>query len=505
MTTVLRTVVIIGLAALPVGSAAQAPAPARAVLARAGEVLGVDRLQSLQLSGHGSDFLFGQAYDGNSAWPRFHLSRYIFDIDYVSGGVRDERVRNQAQDPPRGGGNQPIAEQRQVWSYRDGIAWNGEGASASAAGLERDRRPAAEARSQWALLTPHGFVRAALAAGADVVVASRGTGRNSRVTVTLKPSGGAPLVATLTPDGLVERIHTWASTPVLGDTLFDATFYDYRDVDGFKVPRRIVQRQGGYPVLDVVIATASVNVRRDIEVPAHLRAPRATAAASDVAPQQLAPGVWHVAVGPRDRVVAVEFADHIVVVEAPQGEAESLSAIEQIRRVIAGKPIRYVINTHIHFDHSGGLRAYAAEGATVVTHASNVPYYEQVWANPWTLHRDRLAASGRTPQFIGIVGSRTFTDGAQTLVVYHYAGNDHHPGMLMVHLPAERILVEADSFNPPNDPDARPNAVSNLAQFYDAVTALRLDVDLLVPTHGRLTTLEEARRAIDTFWPGGGR
>ena len=66
------------------------------------------------------------------------------------------------------------------------------------------------------------------------------------------------------------------------------------------------------------------------------------------------------------------------------------------RRRFPNKPIRYLINTHVHFDHSGGLRTYVDEGATIVTHEMNKPYYEQAWAAPRTLNPDRLAQSKKT-------------------------------------------------------------------------------------------------------------
>ena len=137
--------------------------------------------------------------------------------------------------------------------------------------------------------------------------------------------------------------------------------------------------------------------------------------------------------------------------------------------------------------------------ATVVTHAGNVAYYQQAWANPRTINPDRLAKSGRAPVFEGIVGSRTFRDDTRELAVYHYPGNMHNAGMLMVYLPKERILIEADSFTPPANPNEPPTAVANLAHFCDAVDRLRLDVEQIVPAHGRLTTIDEARAVADTF------
>ena len=72
---------------------------------------------------------------------------------------------------------------------------------------------------------------------------------------------------------------------------------------------------------------------------------------------------------------AVEFRDFVAVVEAPQNEARSLVVIAEVRRLIPNQPIRYVVNTHHHFDHAGGLRTYMAQSTTVVTHQGNRDFY----------------------------------------------------------------------------------------------------------------------------------
>jgi glyoxylase-like metal-dependent hydrolase (beta-lactamase superfamily II) len=114
--------------------------------------------------------------------------------------------------------------------------------------------------------------------------------------------------------------------------------------------------------------------------------------------EKLADGVYYVK-GGSHHSIAIDQRDHIVVVEGPQNEARSAAVIAKVKATIPDKPIKYMVNTHVHFDHSGGLRTYVDEGATIVTHALNKPYYERAWAAPRTLNPDLMAKSNKTATF----------------------------------------------------------------------------------------------------------
>jgi len=491
--TGLITVVLVALST--VGGLGQ---DAKASVDAAVAALGAANLRTIEYSGWGSDYIFGQAYDGHSAWPRFNLLSYRIAIDFSTPAMHDDRRRAQAEDPPLGGGFQPlVGEQRQIWALSGSDAWDVVGQTTAPAGLERDLRTAVEGRTAQVWMTPHGFVKAAAAANPTARIENiRGA---KKTTLSFVTPTRARLEGVLTEDHLVERIETRLHHPMLGDVTFEAIFSDYKDFGGVKFPTHILQREAGYPVLDVTITDVRPHAPVSTEVPDTIRRTR-PAAPVGLVPEKLSDGIWILPGAAKS--VAVEFRDHLIVVDAPEGEARSIAVIDAIKKLVPGKPIRYVINTHSHFDHASGLRTYAAEGVTIVTHGSNIPYYQQVWAYPRTISPDRLASSGRTASFEGLVGSRTFTDGSRRLVVYHYAGNMHNAGMLMVHLPKERILIQADSFNPPNNPNDPPAGLANLVHFYDAVQQLRLEVDQIVPIHGRLVTLEDARRAATTYGRG---
>jgi glyoxylase-like metal-dependent hydrolase (beta-lactamase superfamily II) len=464
------------------------------VVAAAAAALGAQNLRSIEYSGWGSDYTFGQAYDGGSPWPRFHIPRITVSIDYTTNSFRDDRRRTQAENPPLGGGFQPIpGELRQIWALGGGYAWDLNGQEAVPAAVERDMRSAVEGRTTQIWLTPIGFIKAALAGSASVRAETvRGVKKNI-VTVTTPMK--VRLEGIVNDQNLVERIETWYGNPMLGDMKLEAVFSDYKDFSGVKFPTHIVQRSGSYPILDLTVTEVTPNAPVALEVPAAIK--QGPAAPPPPAAEKITDGVWMVPGNAKS--VVIEFRDHLAVVDAPENESRSIAVLDAIRKAIPNKPVRYVINTHQHFDHAGGLRTYAAEGATIVTQAANIPYYQQVWSNPRTIAPDRLSKSGRTPVFEGVVGSRTFRDDQREMVVYHYAGNMHNAGMLMVHLPRERLLIEADSFTPAATPKDPPAGLVNLSHFLEAVDRLRLDIEQVVPIHGRLTALDEARAAAATF------
>jgi hypothetical protein len=239
---------------------------AKTVINRAIAAAHSQDVESLQIAGHGFDALFGQAYDGDSPWPRFALTRYRLSVSYKNNSLQDERTRVQAQNPPLGGGNQPIGEQHQTQFFRDGYAWNlsPQGKAAPAA-VERDLRSAAEARQFQVLFTPQGFFQAVLHANAtvrEVKVAGK-----TKTVISFPAPNKTQVEGTLDEQDHLERIRTWVETPVLGDVVLDVIFSEYRDFDGVLFPQHIVQSEGGYPVLDLSVTSVSKNSVDLLEVP----------------------------------------------------------------------------------------------------------------------------------------------------------------------------------------------------------------------------------------------
>jgi glyoxylase-like metal-dependent hydrolase (beta-lactamase superfamily II) len=160
-----------------------------------------------------------------------------------------------------------------------------------------------------------------------------------------------------------------------------------------------MQTQGGHPTLDLTVTGVRQNLFVDITVPDQVRNPPAAAAAAATS-QKVADGLFWIS-GGSHHSLAADMGDHVVVIEGPQNEARSELVIAEVKQVIANKPIRFVVNTHVHFDHSGGLRTFVDEGATIVTHQANLAFYEKAWAAPRTIIADRLAKSNKKAVFQG--------------------------------------------------------------------------------------------------------
>jgi glyoxylase-like metal-dependent hydrolase (beta-lactamase superfamily II) len=463
--------------------------PQPGTLQAAADTLAPATLRSIEFSGSGRWFQFGQAPSPTLPWPEFTVSAYTATVDFETPGARVQMTRLQAVEPGRA--RPAPVEQRPVQMASGTFAWNMAPAPGAAPGTAVTAQPqpaAVEERMMEIWSTPQGFVRAALANTATAVTSEGGS------EVSFNVGGKYRYEGTINAQNHVERVRTWIDNPVLGDTLVETTFSDYRDFGGITFPGRVQRTQGGHPVLDLTVSAVTANPTLDLAVPDNVRAFTPPPVRVDV--ETLARGVFYL-VGGSHHSVAIDQADHVIVIEAPQQEERSLAVIAKVKETIPGKPIRYLINSHVHFDHSGGLRTYVDEGATIVTHELNRPYYEKAWAAPHALNPDRLHASKKAATFQTFTDKLELTDGKRRVEVHAIVGNGHNDAFAMVYLPAEKILVEVDAYSPPAPNAPMPTTPNPFAvNLHDNIQRLKLDVSQIAPLHGRVATMGDLRRFI---------
>src|SRR5881397_2403818 len=359
---------------------------ARSVLQAAVKAMGADNVRTIQYSGTGWNAGVGQSFSPEADWPRFEVTRYARTIDYNARYSREEFTRRQGNNPTRGGGGTPLqGDQQQDFIVSGNYAWNMNGQNpVPQPGQYLAGLPVAEYRQLDILLTPHGFLKAAMAA-------------QNATAISFTAMGKYRVNGTFNDQNMLELVHTWIPNPVYGDMLYELRYTNYKDFGGVKFPTTLHIHQGD-PRLSVAHNSMEITIN-SVQPNASITAmavpdavQKATAPRERVESQKLADGVWFLGGGSHNSL-AVDFRDFAVVIEAPLNEERSLAVISEVNKLIPNKPIKYLVNTHHHFDHSGGMRTYLAQGATIVTHQANKEYYEEVLFStaPRTVQPDRFS------------------------------------------------------------------------------------------------------------------
>jgi glyoxylase-like metal-dependent hydrolase (beta-lactamase superfamily II) len=504
MTLAMRALVI--LLGLAVGTASAQDA--RAVVQAAATHMGATNLKTMQMSGAGWTAAVGQSFGLTNDWPRFEVPVYTKVIDYDAKTSREEYTRRQGNYPPQGGGFTPLpGEPRTIALSSGNFAWNLDGTTVQPQpGKYLAGIPVADLRQLDIVMTPHGFLKAALASNPLNAITQAyagpsndgltGDGRRATI-VSVMVLGKYRVNGTINDRNEVELVTTMIPTAFYGDTVYEFRYTEYKDFGGIRFPALVHVHTGdptfnpGHNSMEIKMTDVKANVAVPaMPVPDAVRT--ATVPPVRVATQQLTPGVWLVGGGSHNSV-AIEFRDFVTVVEAPLDEERSLAVIDAVQKLAPNKPIRYVVNTHHHFDHSGGLRTYVSQGAVVVATPANLEYYRtsMFYPIPRTLQPDRLATyspmftvSRRPVPAEPVNRAYVISDGARTLELHPVAGNPHAVGMLVAYLPAEKILINGDLYAPPapNAPAARPNPA--MTSLMNNIRRLKLDVAQHVPIHG---------------------
>ena len=476
------------LGAIAIGLAACASTPmpsgdASAVLNQANQAMGGGALKSIQFDASGTGGIFGQAYLPGMAWPKLSVTMFSRVMDYDGAALRQDFAQQRAE--PTGGGALPLmgtGEQRGTGLLKDNFAWNMVGPAPAASPLSVSGR----VHDLWT--SPHGAIKAALKSNSGATQVTQ-DGKTYTVVAYAQP-GMFSAKAYINADNLVERVESMQPSPVMGDTAATTWYSDYKDFGGVKFPMRIRQNMGGYEVFDLAVKEVKPNAAVSIETPALV-----SAFSERVTADKVADGVWFMGGGSHNSV-AIEMVDHMILVESPLYDGRASAVLAEVKK-LSNKPIRYVINSHHHFDHAGGLRTAVADGAEIVVSSLARPYVERMMANPNTIAPDALAKSGKRASVSGVDGKRVFADATRSVEVYYIEGSVHAAGFNMVYLPKERLLIEADAYTPgaPNTPTpARINDNNlGLAQNMDR---LQLNVERILPLHGRVVPVTELYTAI---------
>ena len=295
--------------------------------------------------------------------------------------------------------------------------------------------------------------------------------------------------------GLPARVRTLDYDNIWGDVTYDLVLADWQAVSGVRVAMSQKYELNGRRVVDARITQVQFNAPVAAErlvIPAAFRAGAPGPAAGAVPYQwvirrqfigtyldsdvpsfdrravsslrlvELGPGIQHVVGGSHNSLI-VEMKTTLVVFDAPVSDWQSRWTIDAARVKFPRKPVKYLVLTHHHMDHAGGLRTYASEGATLVVGKGTTEHYRRVLAAPFTRDPDLAPRDlSRTP-IVEVAFKYSIIDSQREVQVYAIEPNPHAQGLLIGYVPDARLGFVTDIWTPgPPLPDTLNPALASL-------------------------------------------
>ena len=273
------------------------------------------------------------------------------------------------------------------------------------------------------------------------------------------------------------RVRTLDWDALEGDSSFDSEYSDWRDVGGAKIALHTFYTLNGMKVGDLKLSNIMVN---PVLPPTNFNIPQAIlTSAAKPAPAKATPYQWIIrrqftgfyydsdamytddldalklvdvapnvsqTQGGTHNTLFIATNSYLIAVEAPNDDGQAIQSIDMARKRYPGKPIRYLILTHHHVDHVGGMRTYAAEGAAIVMGKGNGDYFRKVLGRPETLNPN-APKKALTPRVVEVDGKWSVNDGGREVDAY-VVDNPHAAGMLIVYVPDAKLGIVTDLYVP---------------------------------------------------------
>jgi glyoxylase-like metal-dependent hydrolase (beta-lactamase superfamily II) len=286
--------------------------------------------------------------------------------------------------------------------------------------------------------------------------------------------------------------------PVLGDRNTMTIYTRWEDAGGVLFARQVDTEVNGrlqQHLLITSVVTNSALADADFTIPDSIAARAQPVPATPPPPApitvtlaELGPNVWRAEGGSHHSLV-VRQGNALVVVEGPQSSARSRAVLDTLRARFSGVPVRTLVPTHHHWDHSGGVREYLAQGIEVRVHPRNVEFIRGIGAARKTVAPDALSRGGAMP-VVRATNPLTILGSGDTALQLIELPTVHAQGMLAAYVPSLRILFVSDVLTP--GPTLAPAGSREIVAM---VRARGLAVDRVVGGHGGIAAWADVERA----------
>jgi Metallo-beta-lactamase superfamily len=276
------------------------------------------------------------------------------------------------------------------------------------------------------------------------------------------------------------RVQRLNDDPVRGDAPIATIYTSYQSTGGFRFPTRIIGTQGSDTVSDVKVERVVLDSVADsmFAKPANLP----TAASPDPSPKLASLGSDAYLVKGGYNSAFVVFDQYVLVLEAPLSSSYQEGVIKLIDSVAPKKPIRYVVSTHFHYDHIGGVRPYIARHATIVTTAPAAGVIRGLSTRPHTLKPDSLSKTPVSPRIEILQDRRTFSDDHHKVELITLKNMPHVGEIIVGYIPALKLLFQGDLYD--SYPLAEVPATDDGEALLRWLPQSGLDVEQMIPVHG---------------------
>lgn len=485
-----------------------ASSPEMELVEAAAEALGgraaVEAIDTMVVEGDGDTFWLGESASPDSDPPLFYTT-FKRTYDWSNDRFRHEELRS-----PRFVTN--LRETTRVITAVD--AEHPFDVDRFDKALRLPEHKSEERRAEL-LHHPIGAVRAALREGSEI--SNRRTYQNFNVVDITTPVGAKVSLFLNAQDNLPARVESVAYHPLLGDVTMATTFGSYREQDGLMLPTEITTYLGDQMIAVVRAAKHTLNapVGR-LEAPLLIKnGEPAKPPAPSYTAEELSSGIWYLK-GDTDgyHSVLAEFQDHLVLIEAPLDDDHLVALLDKAKELLPEKPVTHLVVTHHHFDHAGGVRAAVSRGLTIVAQELSTggpggvagqartgysrgskAYLEDLVSRKHTRQPDLLASAPKPPTIETFSDKYVMQDETRTMELYPINGSAYADTLLMAYFPAEKLLVEADVYTPPDPLSRRVPEYPFAPNLLENITARNLDVERIVPLHGFVVPFANLEKA----------
>jgi glyoxylase-like metal-dependent hydrolase (beta-lactamase superfamily II) len=307
-----------------------------------------------------------------------------------------------------------------------------------------------------------------------------------------------------------------------GDADYDETLSDWRDIgQGVKMPYHQLITLNGTKIFDTTLTDVSLNPGLSADaftVPDMLRGKAAAPAPVDKVRWQwilrrlgngfyldsdayatdegrslkiedVGPNISFVNGGSHNTLI-VATSDGLIAVEAPGDDGQSKVVMDLAQQKYPGKTWKYLLLTHHHIDHVGGLRAFAAAGATIVVGKGDGDFYRKVLSAPETLNP--YGTKQVPPKVEEVDGKWSVTEGGRTIEAYSLE-NPHATGYIIPYIPDAKFGFVTDLWTPtPTIPPANPGTIA----VVKGIQKMGIQVDRMAGGHGGIGNFADLAKTV---------